>query len=292
MSIFTNPDIIREVIKLEKSKNFMKDVVFHGCARPWYIYVETFFPAFLKLFITLILFDIDDIARAYGQNMARTRATGKRKHVMRQGRQVLRVVQTEPQRITKVGLRIVLRLTAPLEAAGFTFLMVAAGDKFFGDWQSLIERSPFCESPIGTGPISRGDPPSALSIEPFGQAFGYDTLEQNRGGWPTTAFNFEPATGPLFVVATLKGVAGLGGISNAALRIRITIAGDDFNFDSDFLSAEAGEPVEFVAIARRFLLVGTIAVVRWEMVGDTQLAAVRPTEGNVMGMIELGQFSL
>lgn len=286
MSIFTNPDIIPETLKLPKANNFMKEIVIHGCARPWYLYFETVFPALMKLFITLLIFDVDDIAREYGKHVSRTRGSGVRTHRKAPARPVLATRETQAQKISRGLLKTVIRVTIPLEVLGFSFLLVAAADQFFADWQALLEAAPFCKNPPSTGPISRIDPPAVMTISIDGQAFGYSTLEQNRSAWATTAFSFRPLSGVLFVVASLKGVAGPAGLSRGALRVRITIAGIPQFITDDFLSVGPGEAVEFVASGRVFVPVAFGATVEWEMVGDDQLGAIFATEGSVFGMIE------
>lgn len=292
MSIFTDPEVIVEAVKLRKSRNFAKDIVWNGCARPWYVYVETFEIAFLKLFITLLLFQIDDVIRYYGQELAKTRGSGKRRHGIRGPRTRLDVRATPQQKFFRQGLVTVIKITAPLEAIGFGFLLISATDRFFGDWQTLIESSPFCTNPISTGPFSRTDPNSILTIREAGQGFGYATLEQNRGGWGNTALSVNPTSGPLFIVATIKGRAGPAGIAKAALQLRVQIDGKTTLFKGEDITAEPEATVTFIVTARKFLRLGSLTNINWEMVGQTQLSAVREAEGDVFATIEPSNFNI
>ena len=45
--------------------NFVIDSWAQPCEAPWYIYIETLWPALLEAFITLMLFGWDDVARGY-----------------------------------------------------------------------------------------------------------------------------------------------------------------------------------------------------------------------------------
>ena len=292
MSIFTDPGIVLETIKLPKTRNFVREILFNGCARPWYVYVETFIPAFLKLVITLLLFDIDDIVRFYGVTRSRSRLTGRRKHGPGGIIKASETWDFKSQKVTRQGLRIIIKLTAPLEAIGFIFLLIAATDEFFQDWQSLIERAPFCTNPQGLGPLSRTALPAVLSSRDFGQSYGYDTLEQNRGNWGTNAFSFAPVSGPLFCSCTLKGTAGVAGMESAGIRIRVSINGIPFDAEGGRITAEAGQDVEMVAISRVFIPIGTAVSVTWGLIGANQLACFDMTDGDMVAWIENNQMNL
>ena len=286
MSVFTNPETIPRTVKLPKSRNFAQDIVYHGCARPWYVYVEAFIPAFIELLITIWIVDLDDIVRAYGEYQAGTRGSGKRKHFRRGGQTVSVDVPTAAERWSLKGLQHVIRVTAPLEAFGFGFLLLGAADQFFGRWQSLIEESSFCTAPLGTGPFSRRGVSGPLIISPTGQGFGYPELEQNRGAWGNTAFSVSIPNGNVFMFATLKGTAGQAGLSNAALRLTVQRGVFTDTFDSEFLSAGPNEPLEFIVKARFRVPLGVIGQIEWSMVGDGQIGGVIAENGSVFAMIE------
>ena len=72
-----------------KAANFAQEIVVNGCARPWFVYVKTFVPAFLKLWLTLAILDLEDILRARGKRLAYSRVTSSGRgfgHRVRPGR--------------------------------------------------------------------------------------------------------------------------------------------------------------------------------------------------------------
>lgn len=286
MSIYTDPSVIPELLKIPGTRNFMKTMIFHGCARPMYVYIETFVPAFIDLFILLSLGDAEDILRAYAQALAGERPSGRRRHGTKRGEKRVPARPSGAAVTSRKGLIHILKITTPLEAASFIFLAVAGADRFFMDWQALIESAPFCTNPQSTGPFSRTDPASSLTVRDFGQGFGYDTLEQNRGNWANNGVSVTIPGGHIFITADLIGQAGLFGMQRGALGLKLTVGGQTKNIIGDFQTLQPGEKTTLTVTWRGTVPIGANLGVQWAMFGDDQLAAFFPERGSVIAWIE------
>ena len=264
-----------------KARNFIFNEISHPCARPWYLYLQTFAPAFLKLFITLILLQLDDVIRDYaivraGDAPDGARRRGSHFRKLRGANQA-----TKSQKIFRQGLITVLKVTAPLEAIGFVWLMYTAGDQFFYDWQSLLKKSDFCSRPANTGPLSRTDPPSQIGAQPFGQGFGYATLVQNRASWSTQPTRALVPEGNIDIMATLTVQRDFSNLDGVALGIRVSIGGKISEFMSESVTVTPETPVDLIVNGRVRANVGQTAIIVWLLFGPATGTGMQCHDGDV-----------
>lgn len=252
-----------------KARNFMRYMFAHPCARPWYVYAETFAPAFIKLFITLTLWDMDDIIRARAGALAYgpgARGRGAGKHLRKP-----QVHGFEPnhERFAQRGLRTLLKVTAPLEALGFAWLMYAAGDQFFYDWQTLLMQSDFCTAPIESGPFSRSGEVGAMIANPMGNGFSIPDLEQNRGGWGHTG-QFVTLPDGIFTATIAVSVSRQGStIAQGAIGFRYTLHGESRLDIGEIATIRPDSPVQLVHnVQFRVPTTGTLDLV-WVLAADS-----------------------
>ena len=101
-----------------KTQNFIRSQLMNPCAKPWWVWVETFLPAFLNLVIVVSLLDINDAIRARGKKisagskMASGRGRGGKRVI------VIKGIKIEIERYQQKGLRTLLIVTQPLEFIG------------------------------------------------------------------------------------------------------------------------------------------------------------------------------
>lgn len=81
--------------------NYVIDAWAQPCEAPWYIYVETLWPALLEAFITLATFGWDDVARGFWRPRGLGRRTGKKR-----GKGRLRGIRGFPEIGEEIGKRI------------------------------------------------------------------------------------------------------------------------------------------------------------------------------------------
>lgn len=251
----------------EREANFIKFMLTNPCARPWYVYVETFIPAFLELLFTVAILDINDIIRSHGQKIA---SEGGKK-AGRGGRHTPRIAatggKTPVERYMQKGLKTLLIVTQPLENIGYAWLLYSAVDEFFFDWQTLIEEAPFCTQPIESGPLSRSRGGGFIFIFPAGFPIIMTTLTQNRAGWVTGELFADVPQGHIsyFFAATIGSPPG--GITGVSIRLKIVDAfGTRYQATPEQDIPEHGLR-DFVISDTFFVPTGGGAHVQWELVG-------------------------
>ncbi len=264
-----------------KARNFLFNEISHPCARPWYLYVQTFLPAFLKLFITLILLQLDDVIRDYaivraGDAPDGARRRGSHFRKLRGANQA-----TRSQKVFRQGLITVLKVTAPLEAIGFVWLMYTAGDQFFYDWQSLLKKSDFCSRPATTGPLSRTVVPTQISSTPTGQGFGYVTLVQNRASWPTTPLGAVVPEGNIDIFATVEVQRDFSDLAGVELGLVIIVGGKTKVFRSGTQTISKDYSVQFIVRAEVRAQVLQSANIIWVMFGPATGTGFKLLDGDV-----------
>ncbi len=259
--------------------NFIKTLITHPCARPWYVWVETFVPAFLLLFLTVQLFDVEDAVRAHGESIVRDRKGGKSKR--HTGKLATGGARTRVNRWSQKALKTLLVVTGPLELVGFTWLLYSAVDQFFFNWQTLLEESTFCEQPIESGPMQRSRGPGFISFVESGSTVIMTDLRQNRGAWPTNVFTVELPQG-LFTSGfgmTVKGP--VGGVDPVWIELEVTGLFGTSKFRSDEIALAPAEEGSMSVLARFFLPGAGGGLMSWKIGGSTIPAGIEAVRGHV-----------
>ena len=260
-----------------KEANFIKYMISHPCARPWFVYVELFIPAFIKLLITVVLFDIDDAIRAHGEGIVRDKKGGKKK---RHGTKIKTTAQqTRVQRYAQKGLKILLVVTKPTEKVGFQWLIFSAVDQFFADWQSLIEESDYCVDRGQSGPLTLQRGPGFISI-----VVGYvpvilNITSQDRAGWFSSTLSVDLPRGSFGAYFGLTVVGPTGGVNAVKIRLRSEGAFVTEITESDPLALEQGEEGDLVVVHNfSFPLIGGGSLT-WEIGNETIPAGIESVKG-------------
>lgn len=261
--------------------NFYKQIVFHNCARPFYIYIETFLPAFIQFFALVSIPLFDDLVRARADKIARqgARASGRGFRHRKKPRWQIQDLKTE--RFNQKGLRFILTVTEPLEKAGFAFLLVSGADQFFYNWSTLILTSTFCDQPIESGPLSRERVGGSVSILPGGAGISMNILNQNRGGWINNSFGMTPPAGIIAAYAGITVTGPFGGITGVKLRLSFQSLTGTANIDSDPADIAQGEEKSFVVNAEVFLSSLGTRSLTWQLVGPGVPVGLKSARGFV-----------
>lgn len=157
--------------------NYVIDMWTNPCRAPWYIYVETMWPAALTAFITLITFGWDDVARGYfrpkGLGMRRTsKKKGKKGRGLRGipelgellGNKLPGAQEAQGQKWSNAA-KTLWRIDSAMQAGLFWWLVADVIEDFAFDWTSVLYESYWCRnsdlggfsySTVGGGAIWNG----------------------------------------------------------------------------------------------------------------------------------------
>ena len=263
-----------------KAENFAHQIIEHACARPWYVYVSTFVPAFLKLVLTITILDMEDILRDFAKGKVHEGGGGSTRNLGHRWKPRVNNQATKVQRFSQGGLKTLLIVTEPLEIIGFAWLLYAAGDQFFYDWQLLLQRSIFCSDAGLAGPIQRKrDGGSNIGILPEGAITPLPIILQNRANWTTTSISVSLPFGPYigFFAVTVHGPNG--GITGVRCRMRLPF-GPALFIESDPVDIAEGETASLVAQGSFFAAVGGNLV--WELAGPAVPVGLLCDAGHVI----------
>ena len=269
-----------------KTRNFFKYILTNPCARPWYLYAETFTAAFIKMVVTVIIFDLEDVMRAAAVQRSKPHIgprRGRRRHA---ARPLLPDDSTPERRVARQGLRFVIKITMPLERIGFAWLLYAATEQFYYDWQSLLESSRFCDAPINSGPFSRTDPAGQVLSRPSGQGFGYNELEQNRPGWSNNALSVLIPENTITIVATLRVRRNFSDLAGVQLGLETSAGGVLKEFRSGAETIKTGVWTDLIVTGSRRAGIGQHVSVVWVIFGPASATGMETDGGDVFIMTD------
>ena len=250
-----------------KTKNFMRWLAFDTCARPFWVLMVTFVPAIIEAFITVKIWDINDLIRENAKAIAAPPRAGLKKAGKHS--RLGKVPGREPptKKWARNGLAHLLKWTQPLETLGFALLLYSAADQFFFRWQSLIEAVAPCETPLGS--FQRSATNVSWNMLFAGGAANMPDLEQNTASWLTTNFQVGLPPGNYFVAfsATLKPTfpatypAGIQMFTPGIIGETIT--------QSEIQELKTGTETDFMIIAEFFVSGFGGTTVGWQTYGST-----------------------
>lgn len=207
------------------ARNFARVIVHNDCATPWFVYLETFAPAFIRMLITLHWLQWDDIARSIAESKAAPRGSRSARSLRHRVVSAAKGNQYQQERFAQKGLRHLLTITKPIEIIGFAWLLYSATDQFYLDWQTAIMFNSGCFNPASAGPLQRHRTGgSNISILPGGGATPLPILDQDRAGWGSGAFSCAVPRGSYHVIFALNLRGPSGGISGVRAKIRTTFS--------------------------------------------------------------------
>lgn len=261
-------------------KNFIKSIISHPCARPWYVWIETFIPSFIVLLATVAFFDVEDAIRDHGKQISGKSGKGRKgRHSPK-----IRVAGRKQtiERWQQKGLRTLLVVTQPLENLGFAWLLYAGVDQFFHAWQTLLENSDFCTQPIVSGPMQRTRGPGFISFVESGAAVIMTDGIQNRGAWPNNVFIVTLPEGLFNAFFVIKVKGPIGGVDPVWCQLRAIGFFGATDFRSETVALNEGEEGTMLISARFFLPFQGGGTLSWSIGGSTIPAGIECVSARVI----------
>ena len=256
-------------LPIPNAGNFSREIIYSDCSRPWWVYVETFFPCFVELALTLSVPDLNDLVRARAYQLAGPGRPGS--HFRKRQ---LKGKKPQVERYTMDKLKWLLILTEPLELIGFTWLLYSATDQFFANWQSLILKTDYCTFPPSRGPLirERHNFPQVTSLS--GASMSLTTLVENPGGWNNTSQDVLAPPGSYRIILVAQCAGRLSDVPNVCAQIRVRTNFGDRTFPGPKATAKQNDPQTFMAdISWHVPAIGS-QYFRWDIVGPPTLAGV------------------
>lgn len=137
--------------------NYIIDSWARPCEAPWYIYIETLWPAALEAFLVLITFGWDDVLRGFWKPRGLGRRTGKRKG--KWGRKIPRFPELGELIGSKIpgadqvkgrkwgaGGKTLWRIDTLLQKGLFLWLIVDVTLDLAYNWTSLLYETTWCQA--------------------------------------------------------------------------------------------------------------------------------------------------
>lgn len=172
--------------------DFMKQLTYDSCSRPFWVFAATGSAAFLELWFTLAFLDLEDLVRSRGFSQSNRDLKKGRRGRRHGGLRLPRGNKGSVIRYSALGTRTLLIVTLPLEVIGFAMLIYFGTDKFFYRWSSLLENIR-CEGEPRT--LIRSDQNFGVVPNLNGGAVGLSDLDQNAGVLSSNAFGAAVAFG-------------------------------------------------------------------------------------------------
>jgi len=263
------------------TKNFMKYIMHHPCADPWALLFETALPAFINFWATIAFLDLNDLAvdklRSYTNGPTYGTKRGRRKFAFdlareqrAKGSKMLFSSNFTATKYVQGFTKGLLLVAEPLERIGFFFLLYYGADRFFYNWQTMLEARDYCSAHPTTGPLVRNKIGGTALFSISGSALALPIDTQNRGGWGSTSFQATLPTGYFTINFTVRAKAASGTITGAYLRFTVLKGGSiPFTYDSEKQTITDAEWVDFVhtiSVDLRFFLGGSV---EWETKSDS-----------------------
>lgn len=258
-----------------KAKNFINELFFSDCVEPWYIYVVTAVPAFIKLFITVSIFDLKDVIRWRATTGLTEGGPASRR---RRGRhlQKVKIEETKTkQRAWRHGTGTLIRVTGLVEKLGFAWMLYSAGDQFFYDWQALLHQFGECHPEFDPGMAARSDTTFQQPITPEGAALSLSVEEFNTQAWGSNLFGFDVPNGIYRVTFAIDCQGGGLLLPGVTARLRVPSPLGTKVVDSPAIDIAPGANAQFIASAT---VVATGAagpnLIRWQIAGPISAVGV------------------
>lgn len=260
--------------------NFMNQLIFHPCSRPFYAYVVTFIPAFIEAFLTTRVLDLEDIFRDKARDFAGAGSRASRRSLRHTRKMLFHPDGGKAERISHRALVTALKWSQPLENLGYKLLVIGAADQLFYRWTSLLEIFTFCNAPFATGPLSRTRTPGSTPISPVGAALALPIEEQDRANWSSTGVSAGTPAGLYFFAfnATLSSKAGT--LQGVSLRVEHSGAIGFQDSESEEQDLHENQPTDFILTGYVVGPFGGGITWTWQVVGPLVPIGVNVTEAS------------
>lgn len=230
------------------------------CDVPWAVYIETLTPATVGLFISLICFDLGDVARfVFRPVKVRSGRHGRRGRKGQHGRKpkgiAAKLASKLPpfaslqQRHVTQGVRNLWMIDGVGQRLLWWWLLADLASGFLYNWTSLIYKTERCQMVLASGAAVReGNNQTFLAIQPWPDVI-YLTSKYQKGNVSTLPAAFSCGDGNFKVVASLV-VENTGALPNSVeLRVHLVTPGGIQDFPGGTIGLSPGDSGGLVAVA-------------------------------------------
>jgi hypothetical protein len=237
--------------------NFVVEMWNNPCDAPWYVYVETAWPAALQMVITLFCFDFDDLVRWIFRPLGlwpmgfgirrRGRRGGRRRRGLgaRVKSKLPFLLAVEGRQVTN-GVKNLWRIDMIGQKLLWWWLVLDATTTFAYNWTSAIYKTEWCQAKKATG---AGAAEGASSI--YGGllppiTIKTENIQYNRGTVLVTVYAIRIEEGHYRITGAVEGIASTSGPSWAQLYVDVSGGPAPFNKQVDAARMNDGERVSLV----------------------------------------------
>jgi hypothetical protein len=190
---------VTDLIIPRRKANYIIDFATAPCSAPWWVYVETLLPAFLKLIITFVTLEWDDVVRHVGR-----RRSGH------QRRRAMRNAKVFDPTWTNGANKAFWRLDGIIQRGLWWWMVIDLTVDGFYQWTTLINETAYC---TGGGSFQLEQFTSAQACGPNYLPFQLTHLVENTNNWSwNTTFVRVPA-GRTFAMLIMK-IQANGALNN------------------------------------------------------------------------------
>jgi hypothetical protein len=244
--------------------NFIKYVLTHPCADPYFIFIETFIECLPELAVNLLWFtDLGNIGEAAGRAVMPGKVGRRRGHLA-----VKAVVEEDKGLLNKITLKWLkgaMWIMEPLDAIGSFFLVYFAVDQLFYRWHSLLIERDYCSSNPNTGPLQMISTDVSVLFTATGDTPPLTAIRQNRAGWSTSPFTVTTPDGNFDFIFAVKGHHDNPALSTACwVRFVVTSLFGVHTYDSNHQELPPNGDFDMICHAHFFALPPVGATVTWQ----------------------------
>lgn len=246
--------------------NFVNDMLYSNCQRPFYIYLTTAIPCLVEAVIALRLWDFGDMVRATGEAAAVGAGGPRRGKPHTRSRKSPQARGSGRERAYKQGLKHLLAITQPLETIGFALLLYGVVDRFYASWMMYLDDADACLNPDFYGPLIRRVTDGFCFPNGGGNTCQLPELICDNGNWGS---NNIIATLPVgrYVAVWACTITGPGGDPSYELEIRCSGVIGSGIFSSGAVQCKQGEDTDLICTADIFIAAPTGGQLQWIVKG-------------------------
>jgi len=264
--------------------NFIKLVLTHPCADPFFILIETFIECLPELVANVLWFtDLGNIGEAAAREVMPGRVGGRRGHLA-----LKELAEEEKGLLNKTTLKWLkgaMWIMEPLDFIGAHFLIYFAVDRLFYRWHSLLIERNYCSLEDHTGPLQYERLDFASLFTGSGDTAPLTNVRQNRAGWATNAFGFSVPSGFYYVIVSFT-TNNTDGIDRAESWVEIDVlnaTGHHYFQSAKSICAGTGATT-FTAVASFFADPILGAQVTWRQYTSAGIVQSPHTDARVIAM--------
>lgn len=227
------------------------------CANPWWVYIETAFPALLVAVFTLFTWGKSDIVRfRAGRGGSKwTKRLTKRNKIF------------HPFGSSK-GIKFFFRFDGILQRILWWWLVADVIAEFAFQWTTLLYNTEYCRAGQGAGSLQRSALPFLFPNTVDWGFLSFIILEENTAGWLQSNLDCFLPPGEYFAVLSVSLAVRQGNPVNVQSRLRLTGVGSPQNWESDPVTDPGAETDDALVSASFTVGFGQTGRLTWEHIGE------------------------